>query len=165
MRFLLAVIAMAFALTSVHAVEVVDVRFEDRVRLGDRVVVVNGAGLRKKAFFKIYAMALYLPERRSDGASIIALEGGGSGLPSIFCEMLPRSSLLMHSLKGLPRRGCPESQCGRISVTQKSDQPVFRRDVKCRGSTGRNAGFSRLASRGWDALDGRWAPQRAGHRR
>jgi hypothetical protein len=25
--------------------------------------VANGAGLRKKAFFKVYAMALYLPEK------------------------------------------------------------------------------------------------------
>ena len=58
-----------------QAAEVAGVRFDDKLRLGAGELVVNGAGLRKKAIFKVYAMALYLPARQPDVELILA--GGG----------------------------------------------------------------------------------------
>ncbi len=37
--------------------------------------MVNGAGLRKKAVFKVYAMALYLPEKHGEADGALAARG------------------------------------------------------------------------------------------
>ena len=41
----------------------------------DQQLVLNGAGLRKRAFFQVYAIGLYLPERRLLAAEAIAATG------------------------------------------------------------------------------------------
>lgn len=64
-KLLLAALA-ALSLNLAQAVEVAGVKFDDKSRLGNGDLVVNGAGLRKKAFFKVYAMALYLPEKQGE---------------------------------------------------------------------------------------------------
>ena len=53
--------ALCLALGAQAAVEVADVRFEEQIRLGTNELQLNGAGLRTKVFFKVYAMGLYLP--------------------------------------------------------------------------------------------------------
>lgn len=73
-RLLMAVTAALFCQLTM-AVEVAGVKFDDQTRLGNGEVVVNGAGLRKKAFFKVYAMALYLPEKSSEAAAALAAKG------------------------------------------------------------------------------------------
>lgn len=75
MKSLLAVILAAFFLNLAQAAEVAGVKFDDRVRLGNADLVANGAGLRKKAFFKVYAMALYLPEKQGDAAGVLGAAG------------------------------------------------------------------------------------------
>ena len=68
-----AVAALCFNLAA--AVDVAGVKFDDKVRVGTSDTVVNGAGLRKKVFVKVYAMALYLPEKRGDAESVLATKG------------------------------------------------------------------------------------------
>lgn len=63
------------ALNTAQAVEVAGVRFEDKARVGSSELVANGAGLRKKAFFKVYAMALYLPEKQAEAEGVLAVKG------------------------------------------------------------------------------------------
>jgi hypothetical protein len=41
----------------------------------DQQLVLNGAGLRKRAFFQVYAIGLYLPEKKSAAADAIAAAG------------------------------------------------------------------------------------------
>jgi hypothetical protein len=41
----------------------------------DQKLVLNGAGLRKRAFFQVYAIGLYLPERKTAAADAIAAPG------------------------------------------------------------------------------------------
>jgi hypothetical protein len=44
----------------------------DTARVGDRTLVLNGAGIRKKLFFfPVYVCALYLEERSLDPASVL----------------------------------------------------------------------------------------------
>lgn len=57
------------------AVEVAGVRFADQTGFNGELLV-NGAGLRKKVFFQIYAMALYLPEKSGDSEAVLAGKGG-----------------------------------------------------------------------------------------
>ena len=57
------------------AAEVAGVRLDDRVKAGAADLVLNGAGLRKRAFFQVYAMGLYLTEKKSAAAEAMALAG------------------------------------------------------------------------------------------
>jgi hypothetical protein len=68
-----ALAALSFHLAA--AVEVAGVKFDDKTRVGTGELVVNGAGLRKKAVFKVYAMALYLPEKSGDAEAVLAARG------------------------------------------------------------------------------------------
>jgi len=65
----------ALALNTAQAVEVAGVKFDDRTKIGGSELVANGAGLRKKAFFKVYAMALYLPEKQAEAEGALAIKG------------------------------------------------------------------------------------------
>ena len=65
----------ALVLNTAQAVEVSGVKFDDKTRIGSSELVANGAGLRKKAFFKVYAMALYLPEKQAEAEGALAAKG------------------------------------------------------------------------------------------
>jgi hypothetical protein len=58
-----------------QAVEIEGVQFEDKATLAKTELVLNGAGLRKKVFFDVYAIGLYLPGKKSTTADILALKG------------------------------------------------------------------------------------------
>ncbi len=75
MKKLIIVLAALLCANAVYAVEVAGVRFEDRAQVASGDVVVNGAGLRKKAFFKVYALALYLAEKQGDAEAAINAPG------------------------------------------------------------------------------------------
>ena len=76
MRSMFVGVLLLLSFNFTQAAEVAGIRFADSLRLGDSELLVNGAGLRKKAFFKVYAMALYLPARQPDAELILA--GGGA---------------------------------------------------------------------------------------
>ena len=65
----------ALVLNTAQAVEVSGVKFDDKTRIGSSELIANGAGLRKKAFFKVYAMALYLPEKQAEAEGALAAKG------------------------------------------------------------------------------------------
>lgn len=62
-------------LAPAHAVEVHGVKLEDSVQVGGKPLVLNGAGARIKAVFKIYAMGLYLSEKKTTPADVLAASG------------------------------------------------------------------------------------------
>jgi hypothetical protein len=70
-RFLLLLLV---ALPSFGA-EVAGVKLEEKDRLASAELTLNGAGLRKRAFFQVYAIGLYLPEKKSAGTEVIAATG------------------------------------------------------------------------------------------
>ena len=74
-RAMLLVLAAATAVPLLAATEVAGVKFEDRMKAGAGELVLNGAGLRVKVFFKVYAMGLYLSEKKPDAAQVLALKG------------------------------------------------------------------------------------------
>ena len=55
--------------------DVAGVRLDDNARIGSQNLVLNGAGLRVKVFFKVYAAGLYLSEKTSSAAAVLALAG------------------------------------------------------------------------------------------
>ena len=57
------------------AAEVAGVKVDERVKLGSSELQLNGAGVRTRLIFKVYVGALYLSERKSGAAEVIALKG------------------------------------------------------------------------------------------
>jgi hypothetical protein len=66
------------------AADVAGVKIEDRDRLSNSELTLNGAGLRKRAFFQVYVIGLYLPEKKAAAAEAIA----GPGPKRIAIHML-----------------------------------------------------------------------------
>lgn len=74
MRVLL--ILLAFVAQAATATEVSGVKFPERVETAPgQALLLNGAGLRKRAFFEVYAMGLYLPAKKALPADVLALPG------------------------------------------------------------------------------------------
>jgi hypothetical protein len=46
--------------------EVAGVKIEDQTRVGSAELALKGAGLRKRAFFQVYAIGLYVADRNAD---------------------------------------------------------------------------------------------------
>jgi hypothetical protein len=57
------------------AAEVAGVKIEDKTRVGNSELTLNGAGLRKRAFFQVYAMGLYVPEKSQSAAALLEQPG------------------------------------------------------------------------------------------
>lgn len=63
MRKLLLAVVLLCLYAQTQAAEVSGVKLADSIHLGSRDLVLNGAGLRTKFFFKVYVAALYLGEK------------------------------------------------------------------------------------------------------
>jgi len=74
LRALPAILVLALS-TAQAAVDVAGVRFEERAMLADQELVMNGAGLRTRFMFKVYAMALYLPQAAATPEAVLAASG------------------------------------------------------------------------------------------
>jgi hypothetical protein len=63
---------LALSATVAGAVTVAGVNLEDSVTVGGQKLVLNGAGIRKKLFIKVYVGGLYLAAKQSKPAAILA---------------------------------------------------------------------------------------------
>ena len=68
----IAAIAAFFAATSVWAIDVEGVKLDDRISVGGHELVLNGAGVRKRAIFKIYVGSLYVPTKARTAQDVLA---------------------------------------------------------------------------------------------
>ena len=77
MRALIAAMAVlaSAALASAEPVEIEGVRFAPSAQVGGQTLVLNGAGLRTRAFFKVYAAGLYVPQAARTPAALLAQTG------------------------------------------------------------------------------------------
>lgn len=67
----LAAAAIAWSVAAA-AVEVGGVSIADKASVGGQELVLNGAGVRTRAFFKVYVGALYLPAKARTSAEVLA---------------------------------------------------------------------------------------------
>jgi long-chain acyl-CoA synthetase len=63
--------AFLFAAPLAQAVEVGGVRIEEHAKVGTTDLLLNGAGIRTRIFFKVYVGALYLPKKTNSAAAVI----------------------------------------------------------------------------------------------
>jgi hypothetical protein len=70
-----AAVAATLAVSAVSvARELAGVSLPDTLKTGEKTLKLNGLGLRKKAFFKVYVGGLYLESTSKDAAAILASE-------------------------------------------------------------------------------------------
>ncbi len=72
---LLAGTAAALAAPAALALDVAGQSIPGKLKLGNADLVLNGAGIRTRAFFKVYVGALYLPEKKTAAAEALASQG------------------------------------------------------------------------------------------
>lgn len=66
-------LALTFAFPSAAA-ELAGVKMPDTTTVGGEKLVLNGMGLRKKLWVKVYVGGLYLPAKQSDGKKVLAAD-------------------------------------------------------------------------------------------
>lgn len=69
-NLLLSLLMLAMAAPTV-AGELVGVRMDDQMTVGEERLVLNGMGLRKKAIFKVYVAGMYLPAKESSAEAVL----------------------------------------------------------------------------------------------
>lgn len=74
-RFAALVLGCALLVGSVWAGELAEVTMPDEVTIGDATVHLNGMGLRKKMWVKVYVAGLYLESPTKDAATAVGSEG------------------------------------------------------------------------------------------
>jgi hypothetical protein len=67
--------SLFLAITAASAAEVAGVKIDDRTRVGNSELTLNGAGLRRRAFFQVYAIGLYLPQKAANAAAVLDQPG------------------------------------------------------------------------------------------
>jgi hypothetical protein len=77
-RALLIQLMLSLALAApagARATEVAGTHFDDQARIADATLALNGAGVRSKFMFKVYALGLYLPRKSGDAAQVVTMAG------------------------------------------------------------------------------------------
>lgn len=74
---LLAALALTLAGAGAQAqvVELEGVKLDATAQVGGAALVLNGAGLRTRAIFKVYVAGLYVPQKASNAAALLAQKG------------------------------------------------------------------------------------------
>jgi hypothetical protein len=74
MKNLLALL-LTLLMSTTWAVEISGIQIPEQVEISGQELKLNGAGLRKKFFARIYVAGLYLPEQTADADEVIAMAG------------------------------------------------------------------------------------------
>src|SRR3954469_2672881 len=71
----LALLTALFAAAPAFAAEMAGVRIEERATVRGTALLLNGAGVRKRMVFDVYAVGLYLPKKTSSAQEALAMPG------------------------------------------------------------------------------------------
>jgi len=74
MRFLLGVICSCLLAAPAYARQVAGVGMPERVEIGGEQLRLNGMGLRKEVFFKVYVAGLYLEKPTADAGTALSTD-------------------------------------------------------------------------------------------
>ncbi len=77
-----------------QAREVAGVDIAERVEVGGQPLILNGAGVRRKFFIRVYVGALYLPARAATGAEALAQDGPRRVTMQVLYDEISRQKLV-----------------------------------------------------------------------
>ena len=75
MRKILAAVLLTAMTALAQAVEVEGVKFDPTVQVGGQPLQLNGAGVRTRLMFKVYAAGLYVPQKSNSPAALLSQKG------------------------------------------------------------------------------------------
>jgi hypothetical protein len=70
-----AFLASGYSFSAFAATDVAGVKFDDTTTVAGKELKLNGAGLRTKVIFKVYAAGLYLAEKKNTVPDVLAVAG------------------------------------------------------------------------------------------
>ncbi|MFK7862508.1 MAG: chalcone isomerase family protein [Granulosicoccus sp.] len=96
MTRVLLVMFMLITTGTVHAEKIAGVSLEDNLTAGDTEYVLNGAGVRKKLFFKLYVGSLYIDNtlKGADADAIVQADAPMLIQLNILSDLLTRDKLV-----------------------------------------------------------------------
>ncbi len=74
-KLLLSLCSSLLLAQSALALDVAGVKIDEAAKVANVDLRLNGAGVRHKAFFKVYVAALYLPEKKDNVNEILSMNG------------------------------------------------------------------------------------------
>ena len=75
MKRLLVISLLILMMTPIAAAEQIgNVTLPDSLTAGEKALILNGAGFRKKLFIKVYAGGLYLKQKHTDAQKVVSLD-------------------------------------------------------------------------------------------
>lgn len=109
-----------------HALELADVKLEDHIQLEKHQLVLNGAGVRKKLFIKVYVGALYLAEKTNSADAVLADAGAKRMSFMLLRDVSGKQVLNGISEAILPNNSAEEMQAldARLYLFEKMFVPV-----------------------------------------
>ncbi|MBI3044598.1 MAG: chalcone isomerase family protein [Betaproteobacteria bacterium] len=106
-----------------HAAEIEGVKLDDKARVGASELVLNGAGVRTRVFFRVYVGALYL--RKKTGAADAAIADAGPKRVAMHMMRDLASDQLFSALEeGLKKNHAPE-QLAKLEPQVKQLGAIF----------------------------------------
>ena len=130
MRSLAATLALAVAAPAL-ARSVSGKEFPESVEVGGAKLVLNGAGIRRKFFLKVYVGGLYLQSPSGDAAGIVAADAP-KRVRLVFLRNVSRADLKKAYRVGIERNS-PDAQVDAL-VTKLDDLAAALPDVLREGS-------------------------------
>lgn len=117
-RFLAALSLGAALSTPAWALDVGGVKLDETVQLASQELKLNGAGVRYKFIFKVYAIGLYLPEKKNQLDEVLALPGPRR-LEIVMLRDVGTDDLAKSFMEGLKRSAEPADRIRLIKQTMQ----------------------------------------------
>lgn len=117
-RFLAALSLGAALSAPASAVELGGVKLDETVQLASQQLKLNGAGVRYKFVFKVYAIGLYLPEKKNQLDAVLALPGPRR-LEIVMLRDVSSEDLGKSFMEGLNRSSEPADRTRLLSQTMQ----------------------------------------------
>lgn len=113
---------------SLICVEIAGIKFPDKMIVGERALILNGAGIRDKFFMDLYVGGLYLKQRSIDFQKIIASDD------TMAIKLHIVSSLITsEKMKNAVIEGFEKSTADKVAPIQKEIDrfiAVFKQEIK-----------------------------------
>lgn len=115
--------AAALIYGPVRAAEIEGVKIPDRVTLGKADLVLNGAGVRTRAFFRVYVGALYLMQK-SNSAQAVFSDAGAKRIAMHMLRDLTAEQLFSALNDGLKANHAP-GELAKLEQQVKQLEAIF----------------------------------------
>jgi hypothetical protein len=133
MRKITTMLAALLLAAGVQAAEVGGVKLDDKVAVGGQDLVLNGAGIRTRAIFKVYVASLYVPAKATTLAAVV--EKGPRRIQMNLLRDLTPDQLVDALVDGLKENNSPadlaavKAQTDQMVSIMKSFGAVKEKDV------------------------------------